>query len=191
MRKLRPMDLTSFTVETERLLLRVVDPGDAVPLAGLMTPGISRWVAAWPYPLPVPVVDGMISDAIAAAVEGRTLPMVITTKEDRRIVGWIKLDRGEAASPTAELGYWIGEEAQGKGFAYEAAAAVIDAGFDRLNVQAVEAGAQPSNAASHRLLRKLGMHEIGERCVFAPARQRYGICQFWRIERPTRAGQPA
>ncbi len=45
------MDYSVFTVESERLQLRVAQLSDAAALAGLMTPGISQWVASWPYPL--------------------------------------------------------------------------------------------------------------------------------------------
>lgn len=175
------MDLSSFTLSTERLRLRVVEPDDAPVLAGLMTAGISRWVAAWPYPLTIPMVEAMIADALAGVAEGRTLPMVMIAKSDGAIVGWLKLSKIDA--PAAELGYWIGEPFQGKGFAFEAASAMVEAGFRRLGLQAVEAGAQLANAASHNLLHKLGMNQVGERRMFEPARQRHAMILFWRIEK--------
>lgn len=175
------MDLSSFTLSTDRLRLRVVEPGDAPVLAGLMTEGISRWVAAWPWPLTAPTVDAMIADALADVAEGRALPMVMTAKADGAIVGWMKLSKIDA--PAAELGYWIGEPFQGKGYAFEAASAMVEAGFRQLGLRAIEAGAQPANATSHNLLRKLGMVEVGERRMFEPARQRHAMILFWRIEK--------
>lgn len=175
--------MSSFTLSTERLRLRVVEPDDAPVLAGLMTAGISRWVAAWPYPLTIPMVEVMVADALAGVAEGRTLPMVMTTKADGAIVGWLKLSKADADAPVAELGYWIGEPFQGRGYAFEAASAMVEAAFRRLGLQAVEAGAQLANAASHNLLRKLGMSEVGERRMFEPARQRHAMILFWRIER--------
>ncbi len=125
----------------------------------------------------------LISGALVGLAGGQVLPMVIATKADDGIIGWFRLERSETDPEVMELGYWIGEEFQGKGYAMEAAKAAIQAAFEQLGAEAVEAGAQPANATSHRLLKKLGMHEIGERSVYAPARQRYGICRFWRIER--------
>lgn len=182
------MDFSAFTVKTERLTLRVVQMSDAAALAGLMSPGISARVASWPYPLSIDKAGELISIATAGVATGQTMPMVITTGHDGRTVGWLRLSRSETDRQVMELGYWIGEEFQGRGYAMEAARAAVQAAFERLGVEAVEAGAQPVNAISHHLLKKLGMREIGERSVYAPARQRYGICLFWRIDRAEHAG---
>lgn len=178
------MNWQTFFFDTDRLHVRLARPADAKDLQSLMTAGISRWVASWPYPLAFPVAQRILHDALAKAAEGRALPMVIVEKSSGTTIGWIKIDI-ETSEPlrTAELGYWLSEEAQGKGFAYEAASAAIAACFERLQIDIVEAGAQAGNDISHNLLAKLGMHKAGERTVYAPARERHETCVFWRIER--------
>ena len=156
-------------VQTERLILRLVEPPDAAALTGLMTPIISRWVAVWPSPITPEIVDGIIADALASAAAGLCLPTVIVNRSDDKIIGWLKLDIAPDNPSTAELGYWIGEASQRKGFACEAAAATIRAAFRTLNISAIEAGAQLENTASHNMLNKLGMHQVGTRTMFAPA----------------------
>ncbi|MBA5777653.1 GNAT family N-acetyltransferase [Stappia sp. F7233] len=175
------MDLRNFRVGTERLVLRVVRPDDIEALCSLMTEGISRWVAAWPFPLTAERASGIVAPALEKAGTGHALPMVMVERSSTAIAGWIKLD---IDGGIGDLGYWVGEAAQGRGYALEAARAIINAAFGELGLHAIEAGAQPANAASHHLLAKLGMHEIGERLVYAPARQRHGVCRFWRLERP-------
>jgi RimJ/RimL family protein N-acetyltransferase len=63
----------------------------------------------------------------------------------------------------------------------EAARAACAAAFKNLDVDAIEAGAQPANAASIRVLEKLGMQPTGERLVFAPARARYEPCAYFEM----------
>ena len=55
-----------------------------------------------------------------------------------------------------ELGFYLVPSAHGKGYAVEAARAVIDFAFDHLHAESIFAGHHPSNAASRRTLEKLG-----------------------------------
>ena len=58
----------------------------------------------------------------------------------------------------AELGYIFGRFAWGRGIATEAARACLRFGFERLDYETIGAGALKENAASLRILQKLGMH---------------------------------
>lgn len=68
-------------------------------------------------------------------------------------VGLILVDEHERA----ELGYWIGRPYWGRGYATEAAAAVVAWGFDVLELHRIHASHFPHNPASGTVLRKLGM----------------------------------
>jgi RimJ/RimL family protein N-acetyltransferase len=57
---------------------------------------------------------------------------------------------------SAELGYWLGVDYWGHGFATEAARAVIDHAFGDLGHQTLQSGARVSNPASRRVLEKCG-----------------------------------
>jgi RimJ/RimL family protein N-acetyltransferase len=57
----------------------------------------------------------------------------------------------------AELGYILGRAAWGRGVATEAARACLQYGFERLGWDVIGAGALRANAASLRVLQKLGM----------------------------------
>ncbi|NRG19619.1 GNAT family N-acetyltransferase [Rhizobiales bacterium] len=178
------MNIPEFAIDTERLHLRLARLEDAEALAGLITPGISRWVAAWPYPTTVEIARSLISSRLDSAADVRIWPMVITARAEGGIIGWLGLEQSESDAGVLELGYWIAENAQGKGYAFEAASASVDTAFSRLGANAVEAGAQPENAVSHHLLKKLGMKEAGERLVYAPSRNRHENCRFWRKDKP-------
>jgi len=61
-----------------------------------------------------------------------------------------------------EIGFHLRAEYWGKGFASEAARAVIGYAFDKLNASELFAGHNPGNLDSKRILEKLGFKYIGD-----------------------------
>jgi RimJ/RimL family protein N-acetyltransferase len=173
------LDLRAASFETERLLVRTCQPGDASGLAELMTPEVSRWVAAWPAPLSVEVAAGIVAAQFDAAAAGRAFPAVLVERATGKLVGWLKVELTGDVPRTAELSYWVGEPFQRRGFAFEAASRAVAWAFSDLGAEVVTAGAQVGNDASLRLLARLGLHPVGCRDVWAPARQRFEACEFW------------
>lgn len=57
---------------------------------------------------------------------------------------------------SAELGYWVGEEYQGQGYATEAGGKLVRRAFDDLDIQRIYASYRIENIASKRVLEKLG-----------------------------------
>ncbi len=76
----------------------------------------------------------------------------------------------DAANERAELGYWVGKPFWGHGFATEAGRAAVAFAFDTLELKRVFASAIAENAASKRVLEKIGMRHEGV--------QRAHICRF-------------
>src|SRR5262249_41997486 len=60
-----------------------------------------------------------------------------------------------------EIGCWLGVPFWGRGYATEAARAVIDYAFDDLGYDVMAGGARGSNPASRRVLGKCGFHWTG------------------------------
>ncbi len=77
-------------------------------------------------------------------------------KSSNEFVGWCGLwqlkETGEI-----EVGYAVAKEFWGKGYATEAAIAFLNYAFERLQLERIAAVAQPGNAASRRVMEKLGM----------------------------------
>jgi RimJ/RimL family protein N-acetyltransferase len=67
----------------------------------------------------------------------------------------------ERETGIGELGYWIGVPYWGRGYATEAAGAVVRYGFDTLALTRIAARAFCRNPASSRVLRKIGMSHEG------------------------------
>jgi ribosomal-protein-alanine N-acetyltransferase len=65
-----------------------------------------------------------------------------------------RLDRGE-------LGYWIAPSLWGQGLVSEAARAVVSFGFEVIGLHKVTAGCVAENAASRRVIEKLGFRSVG------------------------------
>ena len=61
-----------------------------------------------------------------------------------------------------EIGFHLRPQFLGKGYATEAATAVIDYAFSVLKAEALFAGHHPNNAASAKVLLKLGFRYIGD-----------------------------
>ncbi len=60
-----------------------------------------------------------------------------------------------------EIGYRFARAAWGRGLATEAAAAALDHGFRELELDPIVAVSHPDNAASHNVLRKIGLRAAG------------------------------
>ena len=64
----------------------------------------------------------------------------------------------------AELGYWIGKPDWDRAYCTEAAAAVLDYGFNDLNLNRIQAHHFSKNLASGRVIQKIGMTREGSLC---------------------------
>ena len=82
---------------------------------------------------------------------------VVQTSADR-LIGGIGLD---ANDQQAMLGYCFARPAWGQGFATEAVRLILDFAFNTLDVHRVWAGCDSENAASARVLEKVGMRREG------------------------------
>lgn len=81
----------------------------------------------------------------------------VTLKDSGLLIGGCGIRRDDAASDKANLGWAINPEFQGKGFATEAAGALIDFGFKTLGLLLIYATCDTRNLASARVMEKLGM----------------------------------
>ncbi len=96
----------------------------------------------------------------ATARRGQALPFAITL--DGQLVGQLTLGnvvRGSLRS--AWVGYWVESAAAGGGIATGAVALAVDHAFGPVGLHRVEATVRPENAASLRVLAKLGFRDEG------------------------------
>lgn len=129
------------TLETARLRLRPVSLDDqAAVLSGLNDFGVSGWLARVPYPY---TRDDFIAFLEGVARAGESFAI----DDDDGFAGVI--------TKGSELGYWLTPRAQGRGYATEAARAVLAAWFEAGGGDVVS-GYFEDNLRSARVLGKLG-----------------------------------
>jgi [ribosomal protein S5]-alanine N-acetyltransferase len=78
------------------------------------------------------------------------------------IIGMVSLsaiERGPAQS--AHLGYWVAQNANGRGVATQAAALMLRVAFEELGLHRVEAGTLVHNIGSQKVLERNGFERIG------------------------------
>lgn len=142
-------------LETERLVLRRPTLADVKAMARLAN---DRRVAQNTSRLPHPYT---VSDAETfvefIAQQPRDTSFAITCKGD--LLGVIGIDLGKPDVP--EIGYWLGVPHWGRGYATEAARAVIDYAFEEFGGTELRAGARVVNPASRRVLEKCGFQWTG------------------------------
>ena len=145
---------------TARLLLRPLEQTDIPALVRLAG---AREIASMTANIPHPYAEQDARNFLAHASEefraGHSVSFAICVSATRDLCGGVGLNIAPAHDH-AELGYWIGLPFWGKGFATEAASAVVAFGFETLALHRIYAFHFAGNAASGRVLRKIGMiHE--------------------------------
>ena len=91
-----------------------------------------------------------------------------TVSPTTSFLGWCSLTRWNPDYRSAALGYCLGDAAWGHGYATEAARSLLQWAFDTLDLNRVQAETDTRNAASARVLEKLGFVREGtlrEDCV--------------------------
>lgn len=96
--------------------------------------------------------------AIAAAKERPQTRHVLTVTSADRVVGLVELTVHSPGGASAEMGYAVHPIYWGRGIATAAARLAAHFAFDELGVQRLLATCDTTNAASVRVLEKLGMH---------------------------------
>jgi ribosomal-protein-alanine N-acetyltransferase len=141
-------------LETSRLYLRQVNDDDTAAIFGLRSN--SHVMAFLDRPAATSMADAAqlvkkINDSLELH-EGITWG--ICCKSDPRLVGTIGLWQISKEHYRAELGYLLHPDYQGKGLMQEAIEAVLNYGFDVMQLHSVEANVNPLNNASIRLLER-------------------------------------
>lgn len=146
------------TLTTARLVLRPFTLDDAPAVQRLAA---DREVALNTLLIPHPYPEGAAVDWIDGHDD----------TSDNHIFAIAPRDGGEAMGAIglhvdrkherAEIGYWLGVPFWGCGYVTEAAAAVVEYAFDKLAMNRVFAFHFARNAASGRVLQKIGMRREG------------------------------
>jgi RimJ/RimL family protein N-acetyltransferase len=147
-------------LETKRLALRAPRLKDAKTVATLANDRrIAENTARIPHPYKTSDAQEFIAGANKPGGEG----VFLITLRDETVIGacGIMLQDRIEQEQTPELGYWLGVNYWGKGYATEALHAMIDYAFADLGHDELQAGSRVTNPASRRVLEKCGFQWTG------------------------------
>lgn len=176
-------------IETERLVLRPYRMTDAPRIQELAGHrDVAKTVSALPHPYADGLAEAWIDTALKSLAQGRSLHLAIVLKrefapeavlpggtgkdgspgregtgpieDDGLFIGSIGLEINALAN-AAELGYWLGVPYWNRGYATEAARAMVAYGFEALGLNRIQACHMDTNPASGKVLKKIGMKYEG------------------------------
>lgn len=147
----------TLELHTPRLTLRsfrISDAADIVRLAG------EREIAATtrhiPHPYELPAAEAWLASLAPAHERGELLNFATTLRTTGELIGAIGLVLNQV-DRHGELGYWIGKPYWDNGYATEAARVIVQHAFGELRLHRIFAHHFSRNAASGRVMQKLGM----------------------------------
>lgn len=146
---------------TPRLQLRPVQPADRDELHRLeQDPEVMRHLNGG-VPTPLEPVDPDASPYLMPRGSEREVWAVVA-RESGSLAGWVALFVDDG---TAEIGYRFFRAFWGRGYATEAARAVISDAFERAGVVRITALTMAVNTRSRRVMERLGMRHTETRAV--------------------------
>ena len=124
------------------------------------------WLGPWEATLPREAGQaatsyvGMIGTLRRRARLGQTMPFAVTW--DDEVVGMLTVNGITWGSARwANLGYWVSQSHAGRGVTPTAVALVCDHLLSTVGLHRIEIAIRPENAASLRVVDKLGFSEVG------------------------------
>lgn len=147
---------------TERLRLRefvVVDQEAVHRYAS--DPEVTRYTDWGPNDPEATEVFLAEAQASASPVPRTRYALAIVRQDLDELIGSVELQITSQENGYGVLGYVLGRDSWGRGYATEAAAGMLRYGFVELRLRSISATCDPDNAASTAVLTRIGMHQVG------------------------------
>jgi RimJ/RimL family protein N-acetyltransferase len=171
------------SLETPHLRLQPFVPAQLLAL--------QQGVAEFGATMGVPAAEGLremfVSDDVspnwlellrrATAPDPWTFGFAVVEREDERVIGAASFKGPPDEDGAVEIAYGIVPGYRGRGYATEAASALVRFACERVDVRTIRAHTRPEANASTHVLAKCGFHQLGE--VVDPEDG-----PVWRWERP-------
>ena len=146
------------TLTTDRLVLRPLEPDDLVDLAALHAEE-----SFWRYPFgrgwSRTETESFLERMIERYREPGVAVSAVVVADTGALAGWAGLSVPTFLPeilPAVEVGWRLGEQHRGRGFATEAGRAWVRFGFEELGLASIVSIYQPENTASAAVMRRLG-----------------------------------
>lgn len=154
-------------LRTERLYLRSWQPADAARLLPVLEANVNHLVDWIPphvaAPAPVSEIELRLVGFAEDFQAGRSWRFALFSADQRDLFGEVDLFPRSAegrvhfaSADRMEIGYWLRSDVTGKGYATEAARAMLELAMTMPRVSRVEIHCDPRNAPSAAVPRRLG-----------------------------------
>lgn len=166
-----PNILAPQTMEVERrpdLHLRLATADEIAPL----------FEAAYPVR---DILEQQIDEAIKNTARGSRVQYQIITQDS--VVGSVVLSDMNMEEATAELSYYVAEEFRGNSYAADAAARIVEFGFQERGLHRIVLEISPENTQSELVAKQLGA-VLTEKTSEDMVNGREFPYRIWEIERP-------
>jgi RimJ/RimL family protein N-acetyltransferase len=148
-----------YPILTERLSLRPFSRGDVDAVFSYRSrPDVSE------YLFDHPMTHEECAEAVRARAgqfafsgEGDKIVLAVERRDDMRLIGEVSLIWRSVPDLQAEVGYIFHPDVHGRGFASEAARAMLAFGFEVMGLHRIYARCDARNSASARVMERLGM----------------------------------
>jgi [ribosomal protein S5]-alanine N-acetyltransferase len=174
-----------FVISTERLILRPPSMDDAERLFTLMSDNNLTRFLTWEPHSGIDNTQSVIQSLIEAQKNDRGYHWCVLHQSE--IIGLVSLIDVRRKIRTwilnrAELSYWIGTQYQGKGFATEAAKAIVEFGFLNLGFHRIIVAHASKNVESEKICSKIGFSKYAyEHDAFAKENEWHDLVWYERI----------
>lgn len=170
-----------IVLATPHLTLRPTLPQDARRFFEIQSNwNVTRMLRLAPWPPDPDAMSAWVASHADEWAAGSAFRFAVLA--DGAVIGCADADDFDGVK--GEIGYWFDEAAWGRGYAAEAAGAVVDFVFSRTGVRRLEAGHLAENPASGRVLERLGFRHTSDGVRWSRPRQAQVDYRFYVLERP-------
>jgi RimJ/RimL family protein N-acetyltransferase len=149
----------SYPLESEGLLLRPYVPDDFDALLAIQSnPDVARWLYWEPRSRDeVQSALGRKQTETRLVGDGDTISLAVVLRGSSELIGDAILHLLSAEHRQAEIGFIVHPDHQGRGYATETGRVLLRLAFEAFAMHRVVGRLEPRNAASARVLERLGM----------------------------------
>ncbi|MGH2453956.1 MAG: GNAT family N-acetyltransferase [bacterium] len=145
------------TLETERLTLRPLTLEDAADVfAYASEPEVARYVPWEPHRSQEDSRQ-FIAGTLERSARGGSNTWAIVERASGKVIGSIRMGEVHPVHARADIGYSLGRRYWNQGLTTEAVRAVLRFGFEEVGLNRIYAVCHVANAASERVMQKVGM----------------------------------
>ena len=140
-------------IRTERLLIKTPEIDDKFELTQLINDkDVIKWLSDTPFPYTLNHAEEFIERSQEETLKQESYNLMIF--HNGKMLGGIGLR--DLYNKSCQVGYWLGKQYWGNGFATEALKSILDLGFGQLNLEKIYAAYKIGNEGSIRVLNKSG-----------------------------------